>query len=123
LKAWAGADQCATTQTSDGGFVVMLSGSASRARGGTIVRYQWSGIFGSVDGPNATVVVPLGLHQVTLTVTTADGGVASDSAFIDARPASEVPPPQSEGCGCRCSSAGGFALAMLAALALRLRRR
>lgn len=78
--AVAGADQafdCAGPATA-----VELDGSASTDPDGDPLTFQWTGPFGEVDAATASVLLPVGVSTVTLTVSDGRGGTASDSREI-----------------------------------------
>ena len=60
---------------------VFLSGWAWDEDGDPLT-FTWTGPFGSVTGPSATVDLPGGLHTITLTVSDGRGGVATDTVAI-----------------------------------------
>jgi hypothetical protein len=70
---------------------VALDGSASSDPDGDPLTYTWTGPFGTVSGPAASVTLPGGVHAITLTVHDGRGGSASDTVVVtvaDATPPS-----------------------------------
>jgi parallel beta-helix repeat protein len=61
---------------------VTLDGRGSSHPGGESLKFIWTGRFGTATGPTPTVTFPKGTHEVTLTVSDANGGVASDTVVI-----------------------------------------
>ena len=61
---------------------VTLDGRDSSHPGGESLKFIWTGPFGIATGPTPTVTLPKGTHEVTLTVSDANGGVASDTVVI-----------------------------------------
>lgn len=79
-QANAGPDQVVEA-SSPGGAAVLLDGSGSSDADGDSLSYSWSGAFGAASGGTPVVVLPLGLHVVTLTVS--DGQAShSDEVLI-----------------------------------------
>ncbi|MCH8091782.1 MAG: S8 family serine peptidase, partial [Proteobacteria bacterium] len=83
LEANAGPDQIVTDNDDSGSESVVLDGSASTNSGGVIASYEWRE-GGALLGTGETLVVslPLGLHQITLTVSDPEGGTDSDVLAI-----------------------------------------
>ncbi|MBN2583997.1 MAG: hypothetical protein JXL80_13110 [Planctomycetes bacterium] len=82
----AGADMIVEDLDESGDESVMLDGSASTDRNGTIVSYVWSW-YGTqlAAGETAIVTVPLGAREIVLTVTDNEGYTGSDSLWIEVR--------------------------------------
>jgi hypothetical protein len=57
---------------------VTLDGRDSSHPGGESLKFIWTGPFGIATGPNLTK----GTHELTLTISDANGGVASDTVLI-----------------------------------------
>ncbi|QPC82058.1 PKD domain-containing protein [Phototrophicus methaneseepsis] len=79
----AGTDQTITDTDNNGSENVMLDGSASTDRDGTIVSYIWTrdGIE-IATGISPQVTLPVGIHPITLTVTDDDGLTNTDTVVI-----------------------------------------
>jgi FG-GAP repeat/PKD domain len=76
----AGADQI-VEQGGPSGSNVALSGLGSSDPDGDPLAYTWSGPFGTATGATPTVLIPAGIHTVTLTVN--DGSLTgSDTVLI-----------------------------------------
>ena len=74
--ARAGADRIVSA-TSAAGASVTLDGSASSDADGDALSFTWTGSFGTATGASPTVVLPLGSHTITLSVS--DGVETSTS--------------------------------------------
>jgi hypothetical protein len=81
LVAQAGPDQVVECTGHDGASV-SLNGSASETDGQPIT-HEWRGPFGSVMGPNPTVKLPLGSHQITLIIKNVFGGTSTDIVVVE----------------------------------------
>jgi len=97
--ARAGVDQALSDNDGNGSEPVTLDGSASTDSDGSITNYRWSqGPTTLAQGASATaaVVLPTGLHTITLTVTDNAAATATDSVVIDinARPIANAGPDQ-----------------------------
>jgi len=84
----AGADR---TVNADAGCraIVALDGSVSADPDGDPLTFTWTGPFGTVSGPTASVSLPAGTHVITLTVEDGRGGSSSDTlvvTVVDATP-------------------------------------
>jgi hypothetical protein len=77
--AFAGHDQTYTIRGCTAR--VFLNGWAWDDEGDPLT-FTWTGDFGTAAGPTAVVDLPGGLHTITLTVTDARGGVATDTVEI-----------------------------------------
>lgn len=77
----AGADIGIAANSSCEG-VVLLDGSASLNPDGGALTYIWSGPFGELEGAVQSVPLPLGVHEVTLTVQNEGGATASDTLIV-----------------------------------------
>ena len=64
------------------GATVTLNGTASSDPDGDPLTFTWTDSFGTVQGPNPQVTLPLGTHTVTLTVDDGKSGSASDTVTI-----------------------------------------
>ncbi len=81
--AHAGSDQIVEDVDDDGFESVILDGSGSIDPQGTIDLYSWSSADTALaSGETPTVVLPLGEHNITLTVTDNDGLTSSDMVHI-----------------------------------------
>lgn len=90
----AGSDQIATDSDDNGVEVVNLDGSGSSDNDGSIVQYVWTGI-SSVNIPQVaspTIDVPVGSHNVLLTVTDDDGATATDQVLVTINVSPNQPP-------------------------------
>jgi hypothetical protein len=90
----AGADRVAEA-TSPAGASVALDGSASTDPDGDDLTYEWTWSFGTASGVMPIVTVPLGIHDITLTVS--DGQASSQDTVLvtvrDTTPPVVTPPP------------------------------
>jgi hypothetical protein len=77
----AGEDQTVSADASCSATVV-LDGTGSTDPDGDLLSYAWTGPFGTASGPTPTVMLPLGIHGVALTVDDGKGGTDSDVAII-----------------------------------------
>ncbi len=68
--------------TGPSGTSVTLNGTGSTDPDGDTLSYTWTGCFGTATGPTPTVLLPLGVCPITLTVSDGRGGMASDSVVI-----------------------------------------
>ncbi len=59
-----------------------LDGSGSSNPDSDPLTFTWTGLFGTVSGPNPTVALPLGTHTITLTVDDGHGGTATDTVVV-----------------------------------------
>jgi hypothetical protein len=79
--AVAGEDQ--TVQcASPAGAVVWLDGSGSTDPDGDSLTFTWTGPFGMLTGKAVKATLPLGTHNITLTVDDGRGGTASDITVV-----------------------------------------
>ncbi len=69
--------ECTASLTS-----VTLDGTASYDPDGDALSYSWSGSFGTLSGDMVTVDLPLGTHDITLTVTDGNGGSHSETTQV-----------------------------------------
>jgi len=79
--AVAGSDQnveCA----SPAGAVVWLDGSGSTDPDGDPLTFTWTGPFGMLTGEAVSATLPMGTHNITLTVDDGRGGTASDMTVV-----------------------------------------
>ena len=105
----AGADQILTDTGGDGSEAVLLDGSGSSDADGTIVSYVWrrgAAIIALGATPPA-VLLPVGLHTITLQVTDDGGVTASDTVDIAINSAPPPPAPSSVHVGDLDSAASG----------------
>ena len=79
----AGADQTVTDNDQNGSETVILDGSASFDPDGAIVSYDWSEGGSSIaTGVNPSVVLDVGVHTISLTVTDDDGGTDTSTVLV-----------------------------------------
>jgi hypothetical protein len=79
----AGPDQTVTAGAGCAASVT-LNGSGTDPDGDPLT-FVWSGPFGSVTGTTAIVSLPVGTHQITLTVSDGNGGQAFDTVLVTVR--------------------------------------
>jgi photosystem II stability/assembly factor-like uncharacterized protein len=77
----AGPDQTVEA-TSPAGASVSLNGTASYDPDGTISTFSWTGDFGSASGAMPTVLLSLGTHTITLTVTDNEGLTGTNTTHV-----------------------------------------
>jgi len=83
----AGGDRTVFDGDDSGDEEVMLDGSASSDPDGTIVSWVWTeGAVEVATGEMATVVLAVGVHDITLTVTDNDGRPRTDTATVAVAP-------------------------------------
>jgi len=89
LIADAGPDQLLTDDDGDGYAVVQLDGTSSSDPGGNITNYLWTDAGGGLIGMEAVTftALPVGVHTLTLKVTTGAGEQATDTVVITLEPA------------------------------------
>uniref|UniRef100_UPI000E2547C2 thrombospondin type 3 repeat-containing protein n=1 Tax=Lewinella sp. IMCC34191 TaxID=2259172 RepID=UPI000E2547C2 len=63
-------------------LTVEMDGSGSRDSDGTIVAYDWAWSGGTVAGVSGSIVLPEGVHEVSLTVTDDDGATGTTMVRI-----------------------------------------
>ena len=87
----AGVDQTVVDADGDGAEAVAFDGTGSADPEGSALAYAWS-VDGVVvaTGAAATVVLPVGVHTVTLTVTDDQGATASNEVLVAVEPAPAV---------------------------------
>ncbi|QPC82050.1 PKD domain-containing protein [Phototrophicus methaneseepsis] len=82
-SANAGTDQTVTDTDNNGSENVMLDGSASTDRDGTIVSYIWThDEIEIATGISPQVTLPVGIHTILLTITDDDGLTNTDTVVI-----------------------------------------
>ncbi|MCG8699317.1 MAG: sulfatase-like hydrolase/transferase, partial [Bacteroidales bacterium] len=93
--AKAGADQTVTDLNGNGVETITLDGSKSFDTDGTITNYSWtSGGTQLATGVSSKVLLAIGTHKITLTVTDNDGLTGSDDVTITVKTGSQdVTPP------------------------------
>ena len=94
-NANAGPDQTLTADA-NGRAVASVDGSASADPDGDPIDFTWAGPDAFARGATAQLTLPIGVHQVTLTVDDGRGGTAEDSVQITvvrgAEPTDTTPP-------------------------------
>lgn len=88
-KSYPGPSQTVFDADNDGFESVKLDGSASKTDVGTITNYSW--IENEVEiasGVSATINLPVGVHKITLKVTTSENQVKSNQTIITVKPIS-----------------------------------
>jgi len=89
--AQAGPDQIIPDVDKNGSEPVTLSGTGSSDPDGIIAQYLWKeDTTVLASGPSPTVNLPLGVHNITLTVTDNFGGSAADTLQVDVQVASNI---------------------------------
>ncbi len=79
----AGVDQTVSDSDGNGTQSVTLNGTASSDADGSIVSYSWKeGVSTIATGANPPVVLAVGPHTITLTVTDEDGATATDQVVV-----------------------------------------
>lgn len=79
----AGIDQIVVDTDGNGTESVTLISSASFDPDGTIVSYNWSSATGTLgSGQTLGVVLPLGVNEITLTVTDNNGAIDTDTVMV-----------------------------------------
>ncbi|MBO6586462.1 MAG: T9SS type A sorting domain-containing protein [Gracilimonas sp.] len=63
-------------------YEVTLDASGTTDADGDDLTYTWTGSFGSVSGISSTVTLPLGTHEIILTVDDTDGGSDQDTVYV-----------------------------------------
>jgi hypothetical protein len=76
----AGPDHCLRETGPGAGARVVLDASRSR---GSALRYAWRWPGGAAEGPRSEILLPPGLHDVRLEVTTAQGVTREDALVIE----------------------------------------
>jgi hypothetical protein len=87
--ASAGPDQMLIDSDGSGDEAAALDGSASYDPDGTVTNYEWregAFVLSSGPSPTASVLLPLGVHTITLTVTDNGGLTNSDVVVIEILP-------------------------------------
>ncbi len=83
LNSHAGPDQSLVDADGNGSESVILNGSASTAGASPIVSYQWTEAGNPIaSGVNPTVLLTIGTHTLTLTITDAAGATHTDTVVI-----------------------------------------
>lgn len=82
-QASAGPDQTLSDNDSSGSESVTLDGTASTDQDGSITSYRWTEAATEIGtGETPTVILTVGTHTVTLTVTDDDGATDTDQVVI-----------------------------------------
>ncbi len=79
--AVAGSDQTVEC-ASPAGALVYLDGSGSTDPDGDPLSFTWTGPFGMLTGKAVSATLPMGTHNITLTVDDYMGGTASDTTLV-----------------------------------------
>jgi hypothetical protein len=80
-----GGDDRALEASSAAGEMVPLNGSGSVDVDGDALEFEWAGPFGTVSGRSADLMLPLGKHEIILTVTDRWGATSTDTVMITVR--------------------------------------
>jgi hypothetical protein len=90
-EARAGEDQTLECAGPDGAMATLDASGTTDANGDPL-HYSWTGPFGTLRGKVITVQLPLGVHEITLTVTDGNGpqGTATDVVLVTVQ--DTVPP-------------------------------
>jgi hypothetical protein len=90
-EARAGEDQTLECAGPDGAMATLDASGTTDANGDPL-HYSWTGPFGTLPGKVITVQLPLGVHEITLTVTDGNGpqGTATDVVLVTVQ--DTVPP-------------------------------
>ena len=89
----AGGDRTVTDIDTDGAETITLDGTASTDSDGTLVSYVWTeGDAALAATATAPVVLPVGIHPITLTVTDDDEATDADSITVTVMPGGPWPP-------------------------------
>jgi hypothetical protein len=80
-EAYAGVDQVLEC-IGIGEAMVTLDGRGSSDPEGDPLTYTWEGPFGILDGETVEVVLPIGVHTITLTVDDGNGRIDSDTVEV-----------------------------------------
>jgi Calcineurin-like phosphoesterase/Purple acid Phosphatase, N-terminal domain/PKD domain len=92
--ASAGPNQSVVDADGNGSESVILDGSASDDQDGTIAGYTWKeGISTLATGPTVAVDFPVGVHDVTLTVTDDLGATGTDGMVVTVNASPPSSPP------------------------------
>jgi len=79
----AGPDQCLREASPGAGARVALDGTGSLGPEGVALDFAWSWPGGTASGPQPELVLPAGLHELRLTVSTPEGASASDRLVVE----------------------------------------
>lgn len=85
----AGADQTVDA-TSPAGALVMLNGTGSSDPDGDTLTFSWTGPFGTAVGATPTVLLPVGMHIISLTVTDPSSATSLDTVAVTVRSPTEM---------------------------------
>jgi len=77
----AGSNQTVSADATCSGTAT-LDGTGSSDPDDDMLSFTWTGPFGTASGPTPTVMLPLGIHAVTLTVDDGKGGTDSDVVIV-----------------------------------------
>lgn len=85
----AGADQTVDA-TSPAGALVILNGTGSSDPDGDSLTFSWIGPFGTAVGATPTVLLPVGMHIISLTVTDPSSATSLDTVAVTVRSPTEM---------------------------------
>ncbi|MCW0483263.1 T9SS type A sorting domain-containing protein [Prolixibacteraceae bacterium A06] len=91
LRAYAGLDKTVWESGNSGNAVVTLDGSLSQNPLGTVTTYIWT--INGVEiatGESPTVTLPIGAHNITLTLEDGDGNSSSDEVVVTVKEVSGI---------------------------------
>lgn len=99
-EANAGSDQVVTDTDGNGTQPITLNGSLSTDSDGSIIQYRWNRggtLLASSSLPTSNIVLPVGVHDIMLTVTDDDSATDTDMVTITVLPQPNTPPSANAG--------------------------
>lgn len=99
-QADAGPDQVVTDTDGNGTQPIMLDGSLSVDSDGSIIQYRWNNggsLLASSAMSTSNVVLPVGIHEIQLTVTDNEFATGTDMVTITVLPQPNTPPTANAG--------------------------